>query len=368
MSPQLRIEPSMYIVPILHLLIGLVNKVWESLCHFLDEFVELISLEEAELKEQCEEYELHIQSISDEIEILTVNRNFASLEINLNPEALEVYKSLREEIKMLEKEKRKNKMLLRQHKTLLNDLKQKRIGNEESIDTLLYKILDDAKIKRQSFHGGAMNGVCCRRLLDHTDTIFSKIKDLARQRINSNTTRINIITISQVDLVLDKFQELLDTLDVTFSLLRVCDPTEDEIIKIEKTIEELESKWNNLELSHTPKLHILLKHTVEQVRRFGGIADLAEDFVEKAHQIGKRMDHLTARMNSQNYRDKELVKIRRKWLTNDPDVQRQITTVKEASRRHTVKTSLPRKKFKKNLVKQTKMIKRERTFSKIVMK
>ena len=32
--PQLNMEPSMYIIPILHLLIGLFNKVWSSLTYF----------------------------------------------------------------------------------------------------------------------------------------------------------------------------------------------------------------------------------------------------------------------------------------------------------------------------------------------
>ena len=82
--------------------------------------------------------------------------------------------------------------------------------------------------------------------------------------------------------MLEKIQEVFDTLDVVFSLLHICDPTEEEMIKMEKIIKELEEKWNGLELSHTPKYHILLNHTVEQERRFGGIADLEEDFIQKS--------------------------------------------------------------------------------------
>ena len=40
MSPLIKIDPSRYIIPILHLLIGLVNKGWVSMCQFIDKFVE----------------------------------------------------------------------------------------------------------------------------------------------------------------------------------------------------------------------------------------------------------------------------------------------------------------------------------------
>ena len=45
------VEPHDYIVPLLHLLIGLVNKVWTSLLQFLYEFVENVSEAEVVLKD-----------------------------------------------------------------------------------------------------------------------------------------------------------------------------------------------------------------------------------------------------------------------------------------------------------------------------
>ena len=70
----------------------------------------------------------------------------------------------------------------------------------------------------------------------------------------------------QLDLVLTKFHDLFQTLDVIFSLLRILDPTKDEIGKIEKSIAMLEIQWKELDLTQPPKLHILLDHTFEQVR------------------------------------------------------------------------------------------------------
>ena len=52
-------------------------------------------------------------------------------------------------------------------------------------------------------------------------------------------------------------------------------------------IQGLETLWNELDLSITPKMHILLKHTIAQDIQFGGIWDKVEDFIKKSHQDGK---------------------------------------------------------------------------------
>ena len=59
-----------------------------------------------------------------------------------------------------------------------------------------------------------------------------------------------------------------------------------------------------------------------------------EDFVEKSHQIGKRLDYLVARMKSQCFRQQELVKIRRQWLTSNPSVSKRIATIHRQKKRN----------------------------------
>ena len=55
-------------------------------------------------------------------------------------------------------EKRKKKMKdLREVKLKLEDERKKRAGDEKGIEHLLFDILEKHQIKRQSFHGGAMN-------------------------------------------------------------------------------------------------------------------------------------------------------------------------------------------------------------------
>ena len=98
------------------------------------------------------------------------------------------------------------------------------------------------------------------------------------------------------------------------------------------------------------------------------MTDLAEDFVEKSHEIGKRLDHLTAHISSQCFRTKELIKMRLKWVTTDPLAQKQISMVKEESQRHNQDPSSPCKKFKKDTNKQLKTVKQEQNLSTIMKK
>ena len=89
-------------------------------------------------------------------------------------------------LKRLEDERKLNNNLLKEYKKLLAEEKKKRNGNENGIENLLYEILERSKIRKQSFHGGAMNGVLCRRLLDNLDVIFPSVRALVLTSINMN--------------------------------------------------------------------------------------------------------------------------------------------------------------------------------------
>ena len=94
MTPQLDIEPQNYIVPLLHLMIGLVNKAWASLILFFDEFVEVISDKEAELKDHIRDCEKINKEFENELEILVVNKNMAYAELSQTKSNRESLKSL----------------------------------------------------------------------------------------------------------------------------------------------------------------------------------------------------------------------------------------------------------------------------------
>ena len=125
MPPTFDIEPRDYIVPILHLLIGIVNKGWTSFGHFLDKFVENVSNVEAELKDKEHEIENELSYLDDEVDIYTVSKIMA-LEIieeadgTENSEAItqarDVHKNAIQEIKRLVEERKSKMKELRQVK------------------------------------------------------------------------------------------------------------------------------------------------------------------------------------------------------------------------------------------------------------
>ena len=85
MPPQLHIEPSQYVVPLLHLLIDLVNKAWSSMLLFFDEFIEDVSPREAKIKEDIKEIQHILSYYECKTEILTVNKNMAYEELVHSP-------------------------------------------------------------------------------------------------------------------------------------------------------------------------------------------------------------------------------------------------------------------------------------------
>ena len=163
------------------------------------------------------------------------------------------------------------------------------------LNKITYDILNKYNIKKQSFHGGAMNGVCSCRLLDNIDPILEKIRNMMNDKLDEKVT----LTKKKRDLLtdtLEEFHTLFEVMDIAFAKLRILDPTPDEIESTEVVINLLEKIWRKLQLSITPKCHIMFDHIMDQVREHNDIADLIEDYIEHAHQTGKQLDHLVARM------------------------------------------------------------------------
>ena len=55
-------------------------------------------------------------------------------------------------------------------------------------------------------------------------------------------------------------------------------------------------------------------HTLQQVIEFDSIADKVEDYVEKAHQIGKKLDHFTSHLKTKEYSHKQNIQIKQMLL------------------------------------------------------
>ena len=88
---------------------------------------------------------------------------------------------------------------------------------------------------------------------------------------------------------------------------------------------------------------------------------MVEDFIEKYHQTGKKLGRLVARMSAQGFRQQEMVKIRRQWLSNNPLVDNQINNInKIRTRKSSNSPSIQKRKVTKYQINgEVKKIKRE---------
>jgi hypothetical protein len=93
---------------------------------------------------------------------------------------------------------------------------------------------------------------------------------------------------------LEKYKNLLGKLDVIYSTVRGVDglfPTEEEVLQLEKVVLDAKTLWTEcgFNITGNPKCHLIFDgHLVYQFRKYGGLADKNEDWIESDHQVWKR--------------------------------------------------------------------------------
>jgi len=99
-------------------------------------------------------------------------------------------------------------------------------------------------------------------------------------------------------------------------------PTQEEIIELKNQIDQARVYWGELGLSLAmPKAHLLFDgHLLHQIEMFGGLADKADDAIEKAHQLWNREAKRTA--NIKNFHHRHATQQRAFWRSMSSSVRR----------------------------------------------
>ena len=86
------------------------------------------------------------------------------------------------------------------------------------------------------------------------------------------------------------FGEILVLLDGAISMVNTKrGKVSDELIRnLADRLQCILCEWNHLNFSITPKLHVLLNHSISQLKETNGFADMGEDVLECAHQARVR--------------------------------------------------------------------------------
>ena len=214
----------------------------------------------------------------------------------------------------------------------MKDLVKKRSGKDGGLDSKFFKILAENNVQIQSYHGGALTGGDILNLFDNLDEIFDKLrvecdKVLTEQRTAQNDNSPNPIpTDEEVRKKLDDHHHLFSLQDSVYSCLRIVCPTEEDYEKTEKAIKAMEKKWEEMGMSKTPKSHLLFDHALDDMKKYGGLGDKVEDFLERLHQLQLKLDAVTMRMKGG-----DVVRLKYQarliWRDSDPGVRDQIERV-----------------------------------------
>ena len=354
---QWNADPSTFTLPMLHLLIGLLNKALEDMKAWLDTHVELIGDAEMAIRRNCMAVIKEHLEVTERLDIVCSAKAIAyHTKLRLKGELkelkeLNIVDSEKEEeaarnIIHLENLRREYKELVKRKKELrekekdltkkVKDGKKERIGDEDGLDTIINKIvLMIARIAPQAFHGGSLNGVDCRRFLDNVVEIMNAIKEESIKRLEKSIEKFGAtLTVAELDEKMESFYKLYRVMDVVFATLRTPAPTSDEIKRLEDTIKVFKELWIELDISITVKAHVLFDHGLEQIKKEGGIADRGEDFIEKHHQKVTRIDHLYSSLPTQCFEQAQMAAIKRMHLNDHPVIQQQIEKVNQKSRRN----------------------------------
>jgi hypothetical protein len=105
---------------------------------------------------------------------------------------------------------------------------------------------------------------------------------------------------SEIDAVCKDHGILFVLLDAIFSLLNTPRGKVTNVVieQLENRLAGILTEWNRLGLSFTPKFHVLLNHSLCQLRRMEGFHDMGEDCIERSHQY--RMQHEARLMRLRN--------------------------------------------------------------------
>lgn len=136
----------------------------------------------------------------------------------------------------------------------------------------------------------------------------------------------------KIDELCTNFQMVFLLWDGSFLLARKYNPTKEDWEEYQRYVDAAVKGHVNLGLSITPKVHLMHKHVRWQMENIpGGLGNKMEDWVEKSHQLGKR---LRARFRTmRNLQKRAKARQRVEHRDSDPAVIHQILQVEMASKR-----------------------------------
>ena len=169
------------------------------------------------------------------------------------------------------------------------------------------------------------------------------IRKICHERIVkhlSQNLKIELPTIVAIDIIIDDHIRLFQAQDDVYVHLHLIDPTPTEMEETRDHITIMEELWCRMELSVTPKAHMIFVHAADDQVKFGGLGDKIEDPIEKRHQEQLRLDAILNKMSC-GFEQKMRTQLKYEWRNSNPLVIEQIEKVNLSSTRKRKRIDVP---------------------------
>ena len=362
--------------PLLHILLGLGNDMYSKFKEYVKLQIELQSPEEiaslnmvllAEIKH--DEGMILFDDLQNDVRFLAQDRIELNAKLKQSRYTHEDKVRWREEkVSLLNTIKIKTKAR-DEAETNLNELKKhlaqcrkaytktksdnKNPNRYEVINHIESVILKMYKISKSCYHAGDLEGNDVRRLMSKGKIVFSEIGNYLRAHKPSN------VTVEEIDEICIGYGRLCVLMDSVFSTLHAKRGTItiDMINVLKSDLDLARIKFMELNLSFTPKFHMLYEHVPKFLLELNGFYDMGEDAIERWHQI--RMRH-HARIRS--LRSQALQKCNQskyEFTATDNSICEIIQEVKTSSKRNRVQNTATLKESNESRKKTVRLNYRE---------
>ena len=213
--------------------------------------------------------------------------------------------------------------------TEVKDMQWKRRWKGDTLYTKVERILQRNGVTIQAYHGGTLTGGAIIQLLKKHEVIMAQIREVCTRAINLRTNDnlpLRPPSMQSIQQKLDLHDKLFKAQDAVYAHLRLIKPTSVEIIETRRRIRVMKRLWHEMNLSETPKAHLIFEHAADDQAMFDGIGDKIEDPIEKRHQEQMRIDHILSKMHG-GFKARMKTQHRYEWRNNDPGVLKQIQQV-----------------------------------------
>jgi len=158
--------------------------------------------------------------------------------------------------------------------------------------------LEPYGVTRAAYHGGDLVGPSVKSLMANADDIFSTLEAFLLDVAEENGILIED-EIEQVRARLQVYRLVLKNFDGLFSLLRDKESQlniNEKTVQLAKFLDAAMLCWCRLNISITPKLHIVEDHLLDVIAHIETLQYFDEEFVERAHQKGLKYNRITKGM------------------------------------------------------------------------